>query len=435
MGAADRLHGVALGGGSSAARSSSALVLLFSPLAGFARGWPNAVVPAVCGIATLFWVFVAPPWVIARWPTPRPLPMLLLGWIVLVGAWVALVELQARSPWLVLAAMAIVWIADTAAYFSGRAFGRRKLAPLVSPGKTWEGVYGAWIAVALYALALVPLRGGGRFPPAGVGCRRSPRGWPSSSLLASRVGDRRPVRVAAEAPRRRQGQRRAAARPRRHPRSHRRAARRDAIAALAAQASWRARMTASAPAERTATSARPMKHITLLGATGSIGDSTLDVIARHPDRFTVAALAAHSNAAKLADLCRRFRPPYAALSDLDAAQTLAAQLAAEGIADARARGCGGSGVVAALPEADTVLAAIVGAAGLPPTLAAARAGKRILLANKEALVIGGAAVHGRASRRAARRCCRSTASTTRSSSACPRTMRASRAPPACAASC
>jgi len=132
------------------------LVLLFSPLAGFGRGWPNAVVPAVCGVAALFWVFVAPPWVIARWPTQRPLPMLLLGWIVLVGAWVALVELQARSPWLVLAAMAIVWIADTAAYFSGRLFGRRKLAPLVSPGKTWEGVYGAWIAVALYALALVP---------------------------------------------------------------------------------------------------------------------------------------------------------------------------------------------------------------------------------------------------------------------------------------
>ncbi len=121
------------------------LVLLFAPLAGFARGWPNAVVPAFCGIAALFWVFVAP-----------LLPMLLLGWIVLVGAWVALVDLQARSPWLVLAAMAIVWIADTAAYFSGRAFGRRRLAPLVSPGKTWEGVYGAWVAVALYALALVP---------------------------------------------------------------------------------------------------------------------------------------------------------------------------------------------------------------------------------------------------------------------------------------
>ena len=132
------------------------LALLYWPPAGFARGWPNAVVGAVCGVAALFWILVAPPWVIARWPTQRRLAMLLLGWVVLVGAWVALVDLQARSPWLVLAAMAIVWIADTAAYFSGRALGRHKLAPLVSPGKTWEGVFGAWIAVALYALALVP---------------------------------------------------------------------------------------------------------------------------------------------------------------------------------------------------------------------------------------------------------------------------------------
>ena len=81
----------------------------------------------------------------------------------LIGAWVAVVQLQARSPWLVLAAMAIVWIADTAAYFAGRAFGRRKLAPAISPGKTWEGVYGALAAVAVYALALVPLA-----PPSGL---------------------------------------------------------------------------------------------------------------------------------------------------------------------------------------------------------------------------------------------------------------------------
>ena len=76
----------------------------------------------------------------------------------LLGTFVALVELQSRSPWLALAAMAVVWIADTAAYFAGRAFGRRKLAPLISPGKTWEGVYGALAAVGLYALALTPWR-------------------------------------------------------------------------------------------------------------------------------------------------------------------------------------------------------------------------------------------------------------------------------------
>ena len=111
----------------------------------------------VCGIATLFWVAVATPWVVRRWPPRSALALALSGWIVLLGAFVALTELQARSPWLVLAAMAIVWIADTAAYFSGRVFGRRKLAPQVSPGKTWEGVLGALAAVALYSLALVPL--------------------------------------------------------------------------------------------------------------------------------------------------------------------------------------------------------------------------------------------------------------------------------------
>ena len=111
--------------------------------------------------------------------------MLLLGWIVLVGAWVALVELQARSPWLVLAAMAIVWIADTAAYFSGRAFGRRKLAPLVSPGQdVGRRVRRVDRRGAVRARARA-LRGGGRVPPAGVGASSSPRGWPSSSLLAS----------------------------------------------------------------------------------------------------------------------------------------------------------------------------------------------------------------------------------------------------------
>jgi 1-deoxy-D-xylulose-5-phosphate reductoisomerase len=134
----------------------------------------------------------------------------------------------------------------------------------------------------------------------------------------------------------------------------------------------------------------PVRKLTLLGATGSIGDSTLDVVARHPGRFTVTALAAHSNAAKLADLCRRFRPVYAALSDRDAASQLQRELAREGVPTRVLAGAAGLAEVASLPEVDTVLAAIVGAAGLAPTLAAVRAGKRILLANKEALVMGGA---------------------------------------------
>ena len=164
-------------------------------------------VVAVCGAAALFWLVVAPPWVIAPLAdAARRLRMMLVGLVVLVGAWVALVELQARSPWLVLAAMAIVWIADTAAYFSGRAFGRSKLAPQVSPGKTWEGVYGAWLAVALYALCLLPFaRDAGFAVPVDA---VTVAAWLAFVLLVVRLGGRRPVRVAAEAPCRRQGQRR-----------------------------------------------------------------------------------------------------------------------------------------------------------------------------------------------------------------------------------
>ena len=139
------------------------IALLALPAFGFDRGWPTAVVLAGCGLSGLFWLLVAPAWVTQRWPTSGRGPMFVVGWIVLLGGWMALVELQARSPWLVLAAMAIVWIADTAAYFAGRAFGRRKLAPAISPGKTWEGVYGALAAVALYALLLLTLA-----PPTGL---------------------------------------------------------------------------------------------------------------------------------------------------------------------------------------------------------------------------------------------------------------------------
>jgi phosphatidate cytidylyltransferase len=131
--------------------------LLVSPSSAFVRGWPDGVVLAVCGAATVFWLVFAPPWLALRWKPASSLSMAVAGWVVLIGAWVAVVELQAHSPWLVLAAMALVWIADTAAYFSGRAFGKRRLAPDVSPGKTWEGVYGALVAVAVYALLLVPL--------------------------------------------------------------------------------------------------------------------------------------------------------------------------------------------------------------------------------------------------------------------------------------
>jgi len=133
----------------------AALLAIAPPVPG--SGWPQPVVGVACGLATLFWIALGTPAVLLNWQPRSGLPGALAALIVLIGAFVAVVELQARSPWLVLAAMAIVWIADTAAYFTGRAFGRRKLAPQVSPGKTWEGVYGALVAVALYALALAAL--------------------------------------------------------------------------------------------------------------------------------------------------------------------------------------------------------------------------------------------------------------------------------------
>ena len=116
-------------------------------------GFSDGVVDVACGSAAAFWILVAPLWVILRAPRAVVPGMAPIGWVVLFGFWVALVQLHARSPWLLLAAMAVVWIADTAAYFSGRAFGRHKLAPGVSPGKTWEGVAGALLAVGVYAVA------------------------------------------------------------------------------------------------------------------------------------------------------------------------------------------------------------------------------------------------------------------------------------------
>ena len=133
-----------------------------------------------------------------------------------------------------------------------------------------------------------------------------------------------------------------------------------------------------------------MRTVVLLGATGSIGASTLDVVARHPDRYRVGALCARRSAGKLLELCRRFHPPLAVLLDAGAARTLREALARERLPTRVAAGPEGLLEAATLPDADTVMAAIVGAAGLAPTLAAARAGKRILLANKEALIIGGA---------------------------------------------
>jgi 1-deoxy-D-xylulose-5-phosphate reductoisomerase len=130
-----------------------------------------------------------------------------------------------------------------------------------------------------------------------------------------------------------------------------------------------------------------MQRITILGATGSIGVSTLDVLARHPDKYTVHALTAHSRVEELAAQCRQFRPARAVVGTAEAARELAALLA--GLPTEVGYGEEALCEVASSADTDTVMAAIVGAAGLAPTLAAARAGKKILLANKEALVMSG----------------------------------------------
>jgi 1-deoxy-D-xylulose-5-phosphate reductoisomerase len=130
-----------------------------------------------------------------------------------------------------------------------------------------------------------------------------------------------------------------------------------------------------------------MQRITILGATGSIGASTLDVLARHPEKYQVHALTAHSRVDELAALCRTHRPARAVVGTLEAAQRLS-QLV-QGLPTVVEYGEQALCDVAASSDTDTVMAAIVGGAGLAPTLAAARAGKKVLLANKEALVMSG----------------------------------------------
>lgn len=132
------------------------------------------------------------------------------------------------------------------------------------------------------------------------------------------------------------------------------------------------------------------RRITLLGATGSIGGSTLAVAALHPERFEFHALSAASQVEALADLCAVHRPRVAVIADPARLDALAAALRARGLATEAAAGPAALVEVAQAPECDIVVAAIVGAAGLMPTLAAARAGKQLLLANKESVVCGGA---------------------------------------------
>lgn len=132
------------------------------------------------------------------------------------------------------------------------------------------------------------------------------------------------------------------------------------------------------------------QRVCVLGSTGSIGTNTLDVLGRHPDRYEVFALSAMSRVDELLRQCLQYRPRFAVLPDARLAAQLRAGLREQGLRTEVLDGAHSLSAIAAHPDVDAVMAAIVGAAGLEPCLAAARAGKKLLLANKEALVVGGA---------------------------------------------
>lgn len=125
---------------------------IIDPLSGFVR--EKDILIFIYGLSALFWVLIVPFCLRARWGIAARMTGLALGGVVLIPSCLALIHLHALAPMVLLAAMAIVWIADIAAYFCGRRFGRHKLAPMISPGKTWEGVAGALIGVVAYGVLL-----------------------------------------------------------------------------------------------------------------------------------------------------------------------------------------------------------------------------------------------------------------------------------------
>jgi phosphatidate cytidylyltransferase len=131
-----------------------ALVLPYVP----ALNWP-AFQMGLIALAIAFWLLVVPLWLLGRWRVEAAFARAAVGVVVLLPTWAALLDLHARGPAVLLGVMAVVWVADTAAYFSGRHFGRHKLASTISPGKTWEGVAGALVALALYAAAVSAFAG------------------------------------------------------------------------------------------------------------------------------------------------------------------------------------------------------------------------------------------------------------------------------------
>lgn len=127
---------------------------------------PDFALKVLLPIATAFWLVIVPLWLRRGWRlADNDLGGYLVGWILIVPTWFAMVVLHQRSPWLLLAVMSLVWMADIAAYFAGRRFGRHKLAPAISPGKTWEGAGGAVVGVLAYGGLLSLAVGSGRPAP------------------------------------------------------------------------------------------------------------------------------------------------------------------------------------------------------------------------------------------------------------------------------
>ncbi len=105
--------------------------------------------------SAMLWLIVVPFWLVGGWQVRRPLLMAVIGWVLLIPTGLAMMDLRAASPWWLLGVMGLVWMADIAAYFTGRKFGKHKLAPTISPGKTWEGVIGALVGVTIYIFMIV----------------------------------------------------------------------------------------------------------------------------------------------------------------------------------------------------------------------------------------------------------------------------------------
>lgn len=132
---------------------AAGIIALHPEAAGLAEFGASPLVLPLLGVAGAFWIGLVPLWLRRRWRA-GPAAGLVVGTIVLLPTWLAIVQLHRLHPWLLIAAMAFVSFADIAAYFSGRRFGRRKLAPEISPGKTWEGVFGAFAATTVFGLGV-----------------------------------------------------------------------------------------------------------------------------------------------------------------------------------------------------------------------------------------------------------------------------------------